>query len=100
MLNLGADGVQVGSRFAVTKESSGHDRFKQFAIRANEGDTQLTLKELAPVRMLKNTPFFKKVQKAYEKQTSKEDLIKLLGKGRAKKGMFEGNIAEGELELG
>ncbi len=96
---LGADGVQVGSRFAATEESSAHINFKQEIIKASEGKTHLTLKELTPVRLLEN-PFYEKVQKAYENCATVEELKELLGRGRAKKGMFEGDINEGELEIG
>ncbi|MET3732325.1 NAD(P)H-dependent flavin oxidoreductase [Moheibacter stercoris] len=96
---LGADGVQIGSRFAATKESSAHDLFKNEIVKAKEGDTLLTLKELAPVRLLKN-PFFQEVQAAYQNCATKEDLIELLGRARAKRGMFEGDLVEGELEIG
>lgn len=96
---LGADGVQIGSRFAATKESSAHDLFKNEIVKAKEGDTLLTLKELAPVRLLKN-PFFQEVQSAYQNCATKEDLIELLGRARAKRGMFEGDLVEGELEIG
>lgn len=96
---LGADGVQVGSRFAASVESSSHNNFKQKIVDIKEGDTQLTLKELAPVRLIKNK-FYQDVQDLYEKCFSKEDLIQLLGRARAKKGMFEGDLDEGELEIG
>lgn len=96
---LGADGVQMGSRFAASIESSSHDNFKQTILETNEGDTQLTLKELAPVRLIKNK-FFTDVQDLYSKCPSKEDLENLLGKRRAKRGMFEGDLVEGELEIG
>ncbi|MDR7210528.1 nitronate monooxygenase [Flavobacterium piscis] len=96
---LGADGVQVGSRFAASSESSAHDNFKQKITEVKEGDTQLTLKELAPVRLIKNK-FFQDIQALYEKCPTKEDLTQLLGRARAKKGMFEGNLEEGELEIG
>ncbi len=96
---LGADGVQVGSRFAATEESSAHINFKQEIIKASEGKTHLTLKELTPVRLLEN-PFYEKVQKAYENCATVEELKELLGRGRAKKGMFEGDVTEGELEIG
>ncbi|SDQ93765.1 NAD(P)H-dependent flavin oxidoreductase [Flagellimonas zhangzhouensis] len=96
---LGADGVQVGSRFVATPEASSHDIFKEWVVNAQEGDTHLTLKELAPVRLLKNK-FYQEVQTAYAEGASKEDLIQLLGRGRAKLGMFEGNTEEGELEIG
>jgi len=96
---LGADGVQVGSRFVASEESSSHLAFKQMVVDAKEGDTSLTLKELAPVRMLKNK-FFQDVQELYSTNPSKEELTKLLGRARAKKGMFEGDLVEGELEIG
>ncbi len=96
---LGADGVQVGSRFVASEESSSHQAFKQMVVDAQEGDTLLTLKELAPVRMLKNK-FFHDVMELYSKHPSKEELLNLLGRARAKKGMFEGNLIEGELEIG
>lgn len=96
---LGAEGVQVGSRFAVSEEASCHINFKNAIINAAEGDTLLTLKQLTPVRMMKND-FFKKVEEAENDCASKQQLEQLLGKGRAKKGMFEGNISEGELEIG
>ena len=98
-LILGADGVQMGSRFAASTESSAHDAFKQTIVETNEGETQLTLKELAPVRLIKNK-FYYDVQELYLKCPSKEDLIELLGKRRAKRGMFEGDLIEGELEIG
>jgi enoyl-[acyl-carrier protein] reductase II len=96
---LGADGVQVGSRFVATPEASSHQNFKDLVVSAKEGDTQLTLKELAPVRMLKNK-FFNQVIELYSKNPTKEDLIELLGRARAKKGMFEGDLEDGELEIG
>lgn len=96
---LGADGVQVGSRFVASAEASSHVNFKNLVIAANEGDTHLSLKQLTPVRMMKNN-FFKQVQEAEKKGASVEELEKLLGKGRAKRGMFEGNLEEGELEIG
>jgi enoyl-[acyl-carrier protein] reductase II len=96
---LGADGVQVGSRFAASTESSSHNNFKQKIVDIKEGDTQLTLKELAPVRLIKNK-FYEDVQDLYKKCPSKEDLVQLLGRGRSKKGMFEGDLEEGELEIG
>lgn len=96
---LGADAVQVGSRFVASNEASSHKAFKEMVVKAQEGDTVLTLKELAPVRLLKN-PFFEQIQELYTKKPTKEDLIALLGKARAKKGMFEGNLEEGELEIG
>jgi enoyl-[acyl-carrier protein] reductase II len=96
---LGADGVQMGSRFAASTESSAHDNFKKTIIETGEGDTQLTLKELAPVRLIKNK-FYNDVQELYAKCPTKEDLEELLGKRRAKRGMFEGDLVEGELEIG
>ncbi|WP_445738263.1 NAD(P)H-dependent flavin oxidoreductase [Mariniflexile sp.] len=96
---LGADGVQVGSRFVASEESSAHDAFKQLVVNAKEGDTQLTLKELAPVRLIKNK-FYNDLQELYKKAPSAEELKTLLGRARAKKGMFEGNLEEGELEIG
>tara|TARA_R100000935_G_C2815836_1_gene157272 strand:+ start:360 stop:1301 length:942 start_codon:yes stop_codon:yes gene_type:complete len=96
---LGADGVQVGSRFVASEESSSHRAFKQMVVDAKEGDTQLTLKELAPVRMLKNK-FFDSVMELYKTNPTKDDLIKHLGRARAKRGMFEGDLDEGELEIG
>lgn len=96
---LGADGVQVGSRFAASVEGSSHDLFKEQIVNAKEGDTQLTLKELAPVRLLKNK-FYKDVQNAYADGATVEGLKKLLGRARAKRGMFEGDLNEGELEIG
>ena len=99
VMNLGAEGAQVGSRFVTSEESSAHPLFKQAVVDSHEGDTLLTLKELTPVRLLKN-PFFEKVQMAYQNGASTEDLVNLLGRGRAKKGMFEGDLIEGELEIG
>jgi enoyl-[acyl-carrier protein] reductase II len=96
---LGADGVQMGSRFAASTESSAHEAFKKTIIETNEGDTLVTLKELAPVRLIKNK-FFNDVQNAYANCASIEDLKHLLGRARAKKGMFEGDLVEGELEIG
>lgn len=98
-MNLGADGVQIGSRFIATPESSAHANFKKAIIDANEGATSLTLKELTPVRLMKNE-FYNQVEQAYEKCASVEELNQLLGRGRAKKGMFEGDLNEGELEVG
>ena len=96
---LGADGVQMGSRFAASHESSSHENFKQTIIDVKEGDTQLTLKELAPVRLIKNK-FYNDVQQLYSKCPTPDDLKALLGRARAKKGMFEGDLEEGELEIG
>ena len=96
---LGADGVQMGSRFVASTESSAHIDFKKTVVEVKEGDTQLTLKELAPVRLIKN-PFFNDLQDLYAKCPSVEELKAFLGRARAKKGMFEGNLVEGELEIG
>lgn len=96
---LGADAVQVGSRFVCSEESSAHPAFKQRITDAGEGDTLLTLKELTPVRLLRNG-FFDQVQQAYSKGANVEELRSLLGRGRAKRGMFEGDLVEGELEIG
>lgn len=96
---LGADAVQVGSRFVATPEASSHPNFKEMVVKAGEGDTVLTLKELAPVRLLKNK-FYQDIERLYRNSPSKEDLIALLGRARAKKGMFEGDLEEGELEIG
>ena len=96
---LGADGVQMGSRFAASVESSAHENFKQTIINVKEGDTQLTLKELAPVRLIKNK-FFDDLQKLYLNCPTPEEIKTLLGRARAKKGMFEGDLIEGELEIG
>ena len=96
---LGADGVQMGSRFAASYESSAHDNFKKTIIEVKEGDTHLTLKELAPVRLIKNK-FYNDLQDLYSKCPTTEDLKILLGRARAKKGMFEGDLVEGELEIG
>ena len=99
MMALGAEGVQMGSRFVCTDESSGHPAFKESVVKANEGDTILTLKELTPVRLIKND-FFRKVTEAEEKCVDAAGMQELLGRGRAKKGMFEGDLNEGELEIG
>ncbi|TLF43088.1 NAD(P)H-dependent flavin oxidoreductase [Maribacter aurantiacus] len=96
---LGADGVQIGSRFVATNEASSHINFKHQVVKAQEGDTLLTLKELTPVRLLKNK-FYSDVQAAYARDAKPEELKILLGRGRAKKGMFEGDLEEGELEIG
>lgn len=96
---LGADAVQVGSRFVASEESSAHRAFKQVVVDSKEGDTQLTLKELAPVRLIKNK-FFEDVQALYQTGPSVEQLKELLGRARAKRGMFEGDLVEGELEIG
>ncbi|VXB05608.1 NAD(P)H-dependent flavin oxidoreductase [Maribacter litoralis] len=96
---LGADGVQVGSRFVASNEASNHMNFKQVVVEAKEGATHLTLKELAPVRLVKNT-FYNKVQQAYAEGATTEELKALLGRGRAKKGMFLGDLEDGELEIG
>jgi len=96
---LGADGVQIGSRFAASKESSAHENFKQKIIDVKDGDTHLTLKELAPVRLIKNK-FYQEIQELYKNNPTKESLIALLGRARAKKGIFEGDLDNGELEIG
>ncbi|MCD8412999.1 NAD(P)H-dependent flavin oxidoreductase [Tenacibaculum finnmarkense] len=96
---LGADGVQIGSRFAATLESSAHANFKQTIIDVKDGDTHLTLKELAPVRLIKNK-FYNDVQDLYKQNPTVEEIKELLGRARAKKGMFEGDLNEGELEIG
>jgi enoyl-[acyl-carrier protein] reductase II len=98
-LALGADGVQIGSRFIVSNESSAHINFINKIITSVEGDTRLMMKQLTPVRLLKNS-FFDAVQDAENKCVTNEELVKLLGKGRAKKGMFEGDLNDGELEVG
>ncbi|MFC4690852.1 NAD(P)H-dependent flavin oxidoreductase [Dokdonia genika] len=98
-MTLGADGVQVGSRFAASDESSAHQLFKQAIIDTQEGDTVLTLKELAPVRLIKNK-FYEEVAALYTTAPTKEQLVQLLGRARAKKGMFEGDLDQGELEIG
>ena len=96
---LGAEGVQIGSRFVATPESSAHLNFKNAVVDAKEGATELTLKELTPVRLMKNK-FYKDIQAAYDENASPEELKELLGRARAKKGMFEGDLNEGELEIG
>ena len=96
---LGADGVQVGSRFVASEESSAHQAFKQVVVDAKEGDTQLTLKELAPVRLIKNK-FYNDLQDLYKTAPTPEQLKELLGRARAKRGMFEGDLEDGELEIG
>ena len=96
---LGADAVQIGSRFAATKESSAHNNFKDTIVNVKDGDTHLTLKELAPVRLVKNK-FYQEVQELYQQNPSVDDLKELLGRARAKKGMFEGDLENGELEIG
>ncbi|MBK7958875.1 MAG: nitronate monooxygenase [Bacteroidetes bacterium] len=96
---LGAEGVQIGSRFVCTIESSAHDSFKQRIIQSNEGDTKLMMKNLTPVRLLKNE-FYGEIEKAELSGASNEKLAEILGRGRAKKGMFEGDMVEGELEIG
>lgn len=96
---LGANGVQVGSRFVASNESSAHNHFKDRVLDAGEGETVLTLKELTPVRLIRNA-FYESVEQAYSNNASTEELATLLGRGRAKKGMFEGDLGEGELEIG
>lgn len=96
---LGADGVQMGSRFAASVESSAHENFKKTIVEVQEGDTQLTLKELAPVRLIKNK-FYNDLEELYSQCPTPEQLKTLLGRARAKRGMFEGDLVEGELEIG
>jgi enoyl-[acyl-carrier protein] reductase II len=96
---LGADGVQIGSRFAATEESSAHQHFKNSIVEVKDGDTHLTLKELAPVRLIKNK-FYNELQALYHLKPSKEELREFLGRARAKRGMFEGDLEDGELEIG
>jgi enoyl-[acyl-carrier protein] reductase II len=96
---LGAEGVQIGSRFVASEESSAHQNFKEVVVKANEGDTVLTLKELTPVRLIKNE-FYNRVEEAEARCASVEELKEILGRARAKKGMFEGDLVEGELEIG
>ena len=96
---LGADGVQVGSAFAASVESSAHQNFKNAILNASEGETKLSMKSVMPVRLLKNE-FFTKVEEAEAMGAGREELIRLLGRGRAKRGMFEGDLKEGELEIG
>ncbi len=96
---LGADGVQIGSRFVASEEASSHPNFKNLVVDSKEGDTHLTLKELAPVRMIKNK-FYNEVQELYKKGPTVEELKNLLGRARAKRGMFEGDLEDGELEIG
>lgn len=96
---LGAEGVQMGTRFALTEESSAHFNFKDRCLRLNEGDTLLTLKQLSPTRLIKND-FYKRIEEAEQKGASADEVKALLGKGRAKKGIFEGDLYEGELEIG
>lgn len=99
VMTLGADAAQIGSLFVATEESSAHQNFKETVVKASEGDTQLTLKELAPVRLLKNQ-FYQEIQELYHKGATVEELRTHLGRARAKKGMFEGDLLEGELEIG
>lgn len=96
---LGADAVQIGSRFAATEESSAHQNFKNTIVGVKDGDTQLTLKELAPVRLVKNK-FYQEIQELYHRNPTIEEIKELLGRARAKKGMFEGDLENGELEIG
>ena len=96
---LGAEGVQIGSRFVVTPESSAHINFKNAIVDANEGATELTLKELTPVRLMKNK-FYHQIQDAYSNNATDNELKEILGRARAKMGMFEGDLDEGELEIG
>lgn len=99
MMALGADGVQIGSRFAATVESSAHENFKNAIVKAKGGDTKLIMKKLVPVRLLKNK-FYDIVEEAENRGASREELQEILGRARAKRGMFEGNLDEGELEIG
>ena len=99
VMALGADGVQIGSRFIASPESSAHQNFKNYILNSNEGETQLTLKEITPVRLLKNE-FYNQIISAYNRGATKEELLALLGRGRAKKGMFLGDLKDGELEVG
>jgi len=96
---LGADGVQIGTRFAMSKESSGHENFKQLLINSHEGDTVVSLKKVMPVRMIKNK-FYEEVKAAEDRGATKEELEQILGRARSKRGMFEGKLDEGELEIG
>lgn len=96
---LGADAVQIGTRFVASKESSAHKNFKNIVLKAKDGDTKLTLKEITPVRMMKNK-FYQEISDLYENNPTKEQLLKKLGRARAKLGMFEGDLDEGELEIG
>ena len=98
-MNLGADAVQIGSRFVASIESSAHQNLKNVVVSAKEGDTQLTMKEITPVRLVKDE-FYQKLEKAYQDGASVDEIKELLGRGRAKKGMFEGDLLEGELEIG
>lgn len=98
-LALGAEGVQVGTRFALTEESSASDEFKQLCLQLNEGDTMLSLKKISPTRLIKND-FYRKVQEMEDNGASADELRELLGRGRAKRGIFNGDMAEGELEIG
>jgi enoyl-[acyl-carrier protein] reductase II len=99
VMSLGADGVQIGSRFVASKESSAHENFKNIVVETGEGETSLTLKELTPVRLIKNQ-FYQEIEAGYANNISEENLKSLLGRGRAKKGMFEGELENGELEIG
>ena len=96
---LGADGVQIGSRFVASVESSAHQNFKDIVVKTQDGDTDLTLKELIPVRLIKNN-FYNQVQELYKKNATVDELKSLLGRARAKKGIFEGDLENGELEIG
>ena len=99
VMALGAEGVQIGTRFALTEESSAHPNFKNLCLNLNEGDTQLVLKKLAPTRLAKSN-FLNKIRSAEDAGASADHLKEILGKGRAKKGIFEGDLQEGEMEIG
>jgi enoyl-[acyl-carrier protein] reductase II len=99
MLSLGAEGVQIGSAFAISKESSAHENFKNAVVNSKEGDTMLFFRKLSPTRLLKGG-FYDAVLQAENRGASKEELLELIGKGRSKIGMFEGDLTEGELEIG
>ena len=96
---LGAEGVQVGTRFALCRESSANEEFKQLCLGLKEGDTMLALKKVSPTRLIKND-FYSQVQEAEDRGASKEELVELLGRGRARQGIFEGDLSAGELEIG
>lgn len=99
MFIIGAEGVQIGSLFAASKESSAHENFKQAIIQAKEGDTKLLLRKLSPTRLLKGN-FFDKIKEAEDRGASEEELLEIIGSGKSRMGIFEGNLEEGELEIG